>query len=131
MCSVNIAVFTNLSHGVKVYYVLHNTFFEIFHLENFTIYQIFFRQCVHGMNSLNFSAAKVSLHMVAQNIQFYFVYVKRKYISAVILSINKMNFNILEWFTPLYVRTTHDLAKILKKPIEDPANPTGHFSESQ
>ena len=35
-----------------------------FHLENFTIRQIFFRQCVHAMNSPNFPAAKVSLHTV-------------------------------------------------------------------
>ena len=35
-----------------------------FNLENFTINQIFFRQCVHAMNSPNFPAAKVSLHMV-------------------------------------------------------------------
>ena len=32
-----------------------------FHLENFTIHQIFFRQYVHAMNSPNFPAAKVSL----------------------------------------------------------------------
>ena len=35
-----------------------------FHLENFTIHQIFFRQCFHLMNSPNFPAAKVSLHTV-------------------------------------------------------------------
>ena len=35
-----------------------------FHLENFTIRQIFFRQYVHAMNSPNFPATKVTLHTV-------------------------------------------------------------------
>ena len=56
------AVFTNLSRGVNVHYVLWNMFSEIFSL--FTIRQIFFRPCVHTMNSPNFPTAKVSLHMV-------------------------------------------------------------------
>ena len=45
-------------------------FSEYFHLENFTIRQIFFRQCVHAMNSPNFPAAKVSLHTVYQQIKW-------------------------------------------------------------
>ena len=58
---------TNLSRGINVYYFLQNVFLRYFHLENFTICQIFFRQCVHAMNSPNFPAAKVSLHTVVRS----------------------------------------------------------------
>ena len=34
------------------------------HFKNPTIRQIFFRQCVHAVNSPNFPAAKVSLHTI-------------------------------------------------------------------
>ena len=44
-----------------------------FHLENFTICQIFFRQYVHAMNSPNFPTAKVSLHTVCNVLYCYIV----------------------------------------------------------
>ena len=72
MCGINIAVFTHLSCGVNItlsrIFLLgefHNSP-NFLHLENFTIYQIFFHQCVHAIatNLPNFSSAKVSLHTV-------------------------------------------------------------------
>ena len=53
---------------VKTFSMFYGICFpRYFHLENFTIRQIFFCQCVHAMNSPNFPAAKVSLHTVVHS----------------------------------------------------------------
>ena len=61
----SMARITNLSRGVTFIMFYGICFPKYFHLENFTIHQIFFRQCVYAMNSPNFPAAKVSLHTVS------------------------------------------------------------------